>query len=63
MNTENTIDFVSYRKRPEVRSRVLTRRHEQLRKENPELAEKHDRLLEAIFEDPEVQTFCEENDI
>ncbi|AOU98271.1 hypothetical protein BI364_10135 [Acidihalobacter yilgarnensis] len=63
MNTEDTIDFVSYRKRPEVRNRVLTRRHERLRKEKPDLAEKHHRLLEAIFEDPEVQKVCEENDI
>ncbi|APZ42607.1 hypothetical protein [Acidihalobacter ferrooxydans] len=63
MNTEKTIDFSSYRKRPEVRGRVLARRHERTRKENPERAKKHRMLLEALFEDPQVQALCEQHGI
>lgn len=63
MNTKDTIDFVSYRKRPEIRRRVIERRFDKLYKEDPELKEVHTRLLEAFFDDPEVDEYCEKNGI
>lgn len=57
------IDFLNYRQRPEVKARLRQRRRDRNAQEIENWEEIEEKLLDAIFSDPEVSEYCEKNGI